>query len=104
MKKNVSVLFCVLLLLSVMTGCGRSNVNDVKPGAMDTNRPGVNDSIVNGNDGMVNDSGIAEPNTTDHPVTDEVENGVENVGDAVQRGMDRMGNAVKNTTDRMTNR
>ena len=104
MKKSISVLFCLALLLSAMTGCGRSSVNDVRPGDADTNRPGVNDSVVDGNNGMVNDSGTAEPNATDHPITDEIENGVENAGDAVQRGMDRMGNAAKNATDDMTKR
>ena len=104
MKKYVSVLFCLVLLLSVMTGCGRSSVNDVKPGDTDTDRPGVNDSVVDGNNGMVDESGTAQPGTTDHPITDEIENGVENAGDAVQRGMDRVGNAVKNATDDMTNR
>ena len=104
MKKYVSVLFCLVLMLFMMTGCGRSSVNDVKPGDSDTNRPGVNDSVVDGNNGMINESGTAEPNTTDHPVTDGIENGVENAGDAVQRGMDRMGNAVKNAADSMTNR
>lgn len=104
MKKSISMLFCLTLLLSVMTGCGRSSTNDVKPGDVDTNRPGVNDSVVDGNNGMVNESGVAEPNVTDHPVADEVEKGVENAGDAVQRGMNRMGNAVKNAADDMNNR
>ena len=104
MKKNLSIMFCLLMLLAVMTGCGRSSVNDVRPGNTDTNKPGINDSVVDQNNGMVNDNGILEPDITDHPVTDKVENGVENAGDAVQRGMDRMGNAVKNAADDMTNR
>ncbi len=104
MKKNVSVLFCLALLLSVMTGCGRSSVNDVRPGDTDTNRPGVNDSVVDGNNGMIDESGTAEPDVTNHPVTDEIENGVENAGDAIQRGMDRMGNAMNNAGDGMSNR
>ena len=102
MKKYVSVFFSLVLLLSVMTGCGRSSENDVRPDDNDMNRPGVNDSVVDGNNGMVDESGIADPSATNHPVTDEIENGVENAGDAVQRGMDRMGNAVKDATDGMT--
>ena len=104
MKKNFSIMFCLLMLLSVMSGCGRSTVNDVRPGDTDTNRPGVNDSVVAPNNGMVDDNGILQPEITDHPVTDKIENGVENAGDAVQRGMDRMGNAAKNAVDDMTNR
>ena len=102
MKKNVSLMICLLMLLGVMTGCGRSTVNDVRPDHADTNKPGVNDSVVDNGNGMVNDNGILEPDITDHPVTDKVENGVENAGDAVQRGMDRMGNAAKNAVDDMT--
>ncbi len=104
MKKYVSVFFSLVLILALMTGCGRSSNNDVRPDDGNMNRPGVNDSVVNGNDGMVDDSGIADPTTTNHPVTDEIENGVDNVGDAVQRGMDRMGDAVGNAADGMNNR
>ena len=104
MKKNVSVFFCLVLLLSAMTGCGRSSVNDVKPNGNDMDRPGVNDSVVQDNNGMVEESGVAEPGVTNHPVTDEIENGVENAGDAVQRGMDRMENAAKNAADNITGR
>ena len=104
MKKYVSVLFCLALILSLMTGCGRSSGNDVRPDDGNMNRPGVNDSAVNGNDGMVDDSGVAEPSATNHPVTDEIENGVKNAGDAVERGMDRVGDAAKNAADSMTNR
>lgn len=104
MKKYVSVLFCLVLVLSLMTGCGRSSNNDVRPDDGNMNRPGVNDSVVEGDNGMVDESGVARPSATDHPVTDEIENGVENAGDAVQRGMDRMGDAVNNATERITGR
>ena len=104
MKKYVSVFFSLVLMLTLMTGCGRSSTNDVRPDDGNMNRPGVNDSVVDGNNGMVDESGTAKPTTTDHPVTDEIENGVDNAGDAVQRGMDRMENAVNNATERMTGR
>ncbi len=104
MKKYVSVFFGLVLTLALMTGCGRSSTNDVRPDDGDMNRPGVNDSVVDGNNGMVDESGTANPSTTDHPVTDEIENGVDNAGDAVQRGMDRMGNAVNDAAERMTGR
>ena len=104
MKKYVSVFFSLVLMLSLMTGCGRSSTNDVRPDDGDMNRPGVNDSVVDGNNGMVDDSGIAEPNTTDHPVTDEIENGVNKAGDAAKRGMDRVGDAVNDAANDMANR
>ena len=53
MKKSISVLFCLVLLLSVMVGCGNSAENDVRPGGTDTDRPGVNDNVDTGNDGVV---------------------------------------------------
>ena len=104
MKKYVSVLSCLVMLLSVMTGCGNSSRNDVMPDDTDTNRPGVNDNVVNDGEGMVDDSGIADPSATDRPLMDDIEEGVDNAGDAVQRGMDNVGDAVKGATDRMTGR
>lgn len=104
MKKNVSVLFCFVLLLTALTGCGRSSQNDVNPGDTDINRPGVNDSVVDDNNGMVDENGIADPDVSDHPVTDGIEEGVDNAGDAVRRGMDNVGDAVNNAVDDMTGR
>ena len=104
MKKYVSVLFCLVLMLSVLTGCGRSSVNDVSPDHNDMNRPGVNDTVNDNDDGMVNDSGTANPNAADNSVMDNIEDGVDHAGDAVQRGMDRIGDAAKNAADDMTNR
>lgn len=104
MKKNVSVLLCLMLLLSVMTGCGRSSKNDVNSGDTDINKPGVNDSVVGGENGMVGDDGIANPDVSDSPLTDDIKNGVENAGDAVRRGMDNIGDAVKGAADDMTGR
>lgn len=102
MKKSISVLFCLVLLLSVMVGCGNSAENDVRPGGTDTDRPGVNDNVDTGNDGVIGNQD--QPTATDRPVTDDVKNGVENAGDAVQRGMDNVGNAVKDAADDMTGR
>ena len=104
MKKYVSVLFCLALMLSVLTGCGRSSVNDVSPDNNDMNRPGVNDSAIDNNSGMVNESGTAKPDANDNSVMDNIEEGVDNAGDAVKRGMDRMGDVAKNAADDMTNR
>lgn len=100
MKKSISVLCCLVLLLGVMTGCGRSAENDVQPGGTDMDRPGVNDNVDTGNDGIIGDND--DPTTTDRPMTDDIENGVDNAGDAVRRGMDNVGDAVENATDRMT--
>lgn len=102
MKKYVSLIACLVMMLATMTGCGNSSKNDVRPNDADTNRPGVNDSVVNDGNGMVNDSGIAEPPTSNQPMKDDVKDGIDHAGDAVDRGMDDMGNAVKNATDRMT--
>lgn len=100
MKKSISLLVCLVMLLGVMTGCGRSAENDVRPGDTDTNRPGVNDNVDTGTNGVIGDRD--EPTATDHPVTDDIENGIDNAGDAVRRGMDNVGDAVGNATDRMT--
>jgi hypothetical protein len=104
MKKYVSIFFSLALIMSMMTGCGRSSTNDVKPNDSDMNRPGVNESVVDRNNGMVDESGVADPATTNHPITDEIENGVENAGNAMQRGIDRMGNSMKNAADDMKSR
>ena len=98
MKKCITVLVCLVFVLSVMTGCGNSAENDVRPGN-DINRPGVNDNVDMGNDGIIGEG--KDPSITDHPVTDEVENGVDNAGDAVRRGMDSIGNAARNAVDDM---
>lgn len=100
MKKSISVLFCLALLVGVMTGCGRSAENDVRPGDTDMNRPGVNDNVDTGNDGIIGNN--ETPNTTDRPMSEDIENGLDNAGDAVRRGMDDVGNAVGNAADRMT--
>lgn len=100
MKKSISLLFCLVMLLSVMTGCGRSAENDVRPGDTETNRPGVNDNVDTGNDGIIGNN--ENPAVSNRPVTDDIENGIDNAGDAVQRGMDNVGDAVENATDRMT--
>lgn len=100
MKKSISLLVCLVMLLGMMTGCGRSAENDVRPGDTDTNRPGVNDNVDTGNDGVIGND--ESPNTTDRPVTDDIENGIDNAGDAVRRGMDNVGDAVGNAADRMT--
>lgn len=100
MKKSISLLVCLVMLLGVMTGCGRSAENDVRPGDTDTNRPGVNDNVDTGKDGVIGND--ESPNTTDRPMTDDIENGVDNAGDAVRRGMDNVGDAVGNAADRMT--
>lgn len=100
MKKSISLLVCLVMLLGVMTGCGRSAENDVRPGDTDTNRPGVNDNVDTGNDGVIGDHN--EPTTTDHPITEDIENGIDDAGNAVRNGVDRAGNAVENATDRMT--
>ena len=99
MKKCITVLFCLVLLLSAMTGCGKSAENDVRPGD-DMNRPGVNDNVDTGKDGVIGNQDDA-PMITDHPVTDEIENGVDKAGDAVRRGMDSIDNAAKNVADDM---
>ena len=98
MKKGITLLFCLVMLLSVMCACGNSAENDVRPGD-DMNRPGVNDNVDTGNDGIIGDRN--EPTATDHPVTDEVENGVERAGDAVRRGMDSVNNAARKAADDM---
>jgi len=102
MKKSISVMFCLVLLLSVMTGCGNSAENDVRPGDADNGRPGITDNVDHGNDGMIGDN--HSPSATDHPVTDETENGMEQAGDAVKRGMDNVGDAVKGAADNVTGR
>lgn len=100
MKKSVSLLVCLVMLLGVMTGCGRSAENDVRPGDTDTNRPGVNDNVDTGKDGVIGND--ERPMTSDTPITDDIENGIEDAGDVVQRGMDNVGDAAKNAADRMT--
>lgn len=100
MKKKVSVMICFVFLLSALTGCGRSSQNDVNPGDADTDRPGVNDSVVNDQNGMVDDNGIANPNTSDRPMSEDIQDGIDNAGDAVRRGMDNVGDAVNEMTGR----
>lgn len=107
MKKSVSVLFCLVLLLNLMVGCGNSGKNNVRPD--DKNRPGVTDNVNTDNNGILDDrnnnnTAPNSPNVSNHPVTDGIENGVADAGDAVRRGMNDVGNAVDNATDRMTGR
>ena len=101
MKKSISVFFCLAMLLSVMTGCGNSSKNEVKPNDHEADRPGVNDGVVNDGNGMVGQSGIAEPNATDEPIKNQIEKGVDRSGEIVKDGLDDMGNTVNNAVDRM---
>lgn len=102
MKKSVSVFICLVLLLSVLTGCGNSTANDVQPGNTESNRPGVNDSVGNDNNNGQNNGTTASPNVTDNSVTDDIRNGVDDAGNAVERGMDRAGKAINDATDDLT--
>lgn len=93
MKKRVSVLFCFVLLMALLTGCGNSAKNDVMPGDTDVNRPEINDNV---NDNTTND--------TNHNNTlgDDIDKGVSDVGDAVDKGVDDVTDMVENGVDRMT--
>lgn len=102
MKKSISVLFCLVLLLSMMTACGNSAENDVRPGDGD-NKPGVHDNVDTGNDGILDDQ-KNNPKITDHPVTDAVENGVNDATNAARRGMDSVDKAAKDIADDMKNK
>ena len=104
MKKSISFLFCLVMLLSVMTGCGNSGKNDVNTGDTDNGRPTVTDNVGQDNGGSGNyDTGVVDPNTsptvTDLPVTDRAETDMSRVGDDVRRGMDNVGDAVKDAAD-----
>ena len=98
MKKSISLFFCLAMILSVMTGCGNSTKNEVKPNTNEMDRPGVNDSIVNDGNGMIGQSGTAAPNATDEPLKNQIENGVDRGGEIVKDGLDDMGNAVERMT------
>ena len=102
MKKSISVLSCLVMLLSVMTGCGNASKNEVKPNDHETNRPGVNNSVVNDGEGMIGLSGTAEPNPTDEPLKNQIEDGVDRGSEIAREGLDDMGNAVNDAVDRMT--
>ena len=102
MKKSISIIFCLVLLMSAMTGCRNSAENDVRPDDTNNGRPGITDNVDQGNDGVINDN--ITPDVTDHPVTDEVENGMERAGNAVRNGVDNVGNAVKDAADDLTGR
>ena len=96
MKKSVSVFFCLVLLLTMLTGCGRSTNNDVQPGDTDTTRPDVNDNVVtNDNDNIV------DPDVTDNSLTGDIQEGVDNAGVAVERGMENVGDAVNDAADHL---
>ena len=104
MKKSISILFCLVMLLSLMTGCGNSGKNDVNTGDTDNGRPTVTDNVGQDNGGSGNyDTGVVDPNTsptvTDLPVTDRAETDMSRVGDDVRRGMDNVGDAVKDAAD-----
>ena len=104
MKKNISILFCAVMLLSLLTACGNSGKNDVNTGDTDNGRPTVTDNVgydQNGNDN--HNTGVVDPNTsptvTDNPVTDRVERDMDNVANAARRGMNNVGDAVKDAAD-----
>lgn len=100
MKKSISLFVCLVMLLGVMTGCGRSAENDVRPGDTNSDKPGVNDNVDTGNDGIIGND--ERPAATDRPITDDIENGIENAGDAARRGLNNAGNAMENAAERMT--
>ncbi len=95
MKKSISMIFCLVLLLGTMTGCSSSS-KDVRPDDTDTNRPGVNDSVVTATPDVT-----ATPHVTDN-MMDDVENGMDEVGDAVRRSMEKEKNMIKDAVDDMT--
>ena len=102
MKRSISRFFCLAMILSLMTACGNSTKNEVKPNGNEMDRPGVNDSVVNDSNGMIGQSGTAAPNATDEPLKNQIENGVNRGGEIAKEGLDDMGNAVNNAVDRMT--
>lgn len=91
MKKTMTLLCCLLLVLSMMTACGKSDVNN----------NGVPDGTI---------TPTAIPQTTDRPngrdetVTDDIKDGVDKVTDDVQRGMDDAKNKMRSATDDMMGR
>jgi hypothetical protein len=102
MKKSISLFFCLAMLLSVMTGCGSSSRNEVKPNDNEMDRPGVNNNVVNDGEGMIGQSGTAKPNTTDNSLPNQIENGVNRGGEIAREELDKAGDAVNDAVDKMT--
>ena len=98
MKKSVSVLCCLAMLLCLLTGCGSSGRNDVNNGDTDMTRPGVNDNSTNG----ANGNGVNDPVTTDNSIMGDVEQGMDNAGRAIERGMNDVGSVVGDAVEDMT--
>ena len=97
MKKSVSVFFCLVLLLTTLTGCGRTTNNNMQPGDTDTTRPDVNENVVTDEN-----HNVVDPDVTDNTLTGDIREGVEDAGDAVERGVDDVGRAVDDVTDDLT--
>jgi len=95
MKKSVSVLFCLVLSMCLLTGCGNSAKNDVAPGDSDVNRPEINDNV--GDNSHGNDSA-----NTDNSMMQDIEDNMNHAGNAVENGMDNAADAVENGVDKVT--
>lgn len=91
MKKTMTMLCSLLLVLSMMTACGKTDVN--------------NNGVP---DGTITPTAIPQttdrPNGSDESITSDIKDGVDKAADDVQRGMNDAKNKIDSATNDMMGR
>lgn len=105
MKKNgIYVALCLVLMLTLLTGCGGNNANKdnntTNTDMTGDKAPDTNSGIVTDTDGIIDDHNDTS-HRNDVPVTDDImtdaNNGLHDAGNAVGDVGNAVGNAVEGT-------